>query len=117
VVHLMPVQEYLHFPDEDWKASFKDDPYMIDQGVALENYQWGYRTTFAMAVESKYRTKGSEPGAERDEFRDLVQAFHDKGIAVIIDIVPNHTGENMDGGSNTSISTVLISSITTERKT
>jgi pullulanase len=98
VVHLMPVQEYLHFPDEDWKASFKDDPYMIDQGVALENYQWGYRTTFAMAVESKYRTKGSEPGAERDEFRDLVQAFHDKGIAVIIDIVPNHTGENMDGG-------------------
>ncbi len=98
VVHLLPVQEYLHFPDEDWKASFKDDPYMIDQGVALENYQWGYRTTFAMAVESKYRTKGSEPGAERDEFRDLVQAFHDKGIAVIIDIVPNHTGENMDGG-------------------
>jgi pullulanase/glycogen debranching enzyme len=98
VVHLMPVQEYLHFPDEDWKASFKDDPYMIDQGVALENYQWGYRTTFAMAVESKYRTKGSEPGTERDEFRDLVQAFHEKGIAVIIDIVPNHTGENMDGG-------------------
>ena len=34
----------------------------------------------------------------QDEFRDLVQAFHDKGIAVIIDIVPNHTGENMDGG-------------------
>ena len=25
------------------------------------------------------------------------QAFHDAGIAVIIDVVPNHTGENMDG--------------------
>lgn len=99
VVHLMPVQEYVHFPTDDWKASFKDDKYMISQGIAEENYQWGYRTTFAMAVESRYRTKGTEPGKERDEFRDLVQAFHDKGIAVIIDIVPNHTGENMDGNS------------------
>jgi pullulanase/glycogen debranching enzyme len=96
-VHLMPVQEYLHFPDDDWKASFKDDPYMIEQKVNEENYQWGYRTSHFFAVESKYRTKGSEPGTERDEFRELVQAFHDAGIAVIIDIVPNHTAEDMDG--------------------
>ena len=97
VVHLMPIQEYLHFPTDDWKASFQDDPYMQEQGVAEENYQWGYRTTFAMAVEARYRSLGKEPGAERDEFRDLVQAYHDEDIAVIIDIVPNHTGENMDG--------------------
>jgi pullulanase len=95
VVHLMPVQEYVHFPDEDWKASFKDDPYMISQGISEENYQWGYRTSFAMAVESRYRTKGEESGKEREEFRDLVQAFHENDIAVIIDIVPNHTAENM----------------------
>lgn len=97
VVHLMPVQEYLHFPDEDWKASFQNDEYMIGQGVSEENYQWGYRTSFAFAVESRYRSKNQEPGMEREEFRDLVQAFHDQGIAVIIDIVPNHTAENMDG--------------------
>ena len=99
VVHLMPVQEYLHYPDDDWKASFENDPYMISQGVSEENYQWGYRTSFAMAVESRYRTKGTEPGTERDEFRDLVQAFHDHDMAVIIDIVPNHTAENMDGNA------------------
>ncbi len=97
VVHLLPVQEYLHFPDEDWRASFSDDPYMIGQGISRENYQWGYRTTFAMALESRYRAKDKEPGEERDAFRNMVQAFHDKGIAVIVDIVPNHTGENMDG--------------------
>ena len=97
VVHLMPVQEYLHFPDKDWKASFKDDEYMISQGINEENYQWGYRTTHCFAVESKYRQKNTEPGMEREQFRDLVQAFHNEGIAVIIDIVPNHTGENMDG--------------------
>lgn len=99
VVHLMPVQEYVQFPTDDWKASFKDDKYMISQGISEENYQWGYRTSFAMAVESRYRTKGTTPGQERNEFRDLVQAFHDKGIAVIIDMVPNHTAENMDGNS------------------
>ncbi len=97
VVHLMPVQEYLHFPDDDWKASFEHDPYMIEQGVNLENYQWGYRTSHFFAVESKYRTKGAEPGAERNELRDLVQAFHNNDIAVIIDIVPNHTAEDMGG--------------------
>lgn len=97
VLHLMPIQEFLHFPDEDWKASFEDDEYMISQGISKENYQWGYRTTHAMAVENRFRKKGTEYGAEREQFRDLVQAFHDEGIAVIIDIVPNHTGENMDG--------------------
>lgn len=99
VVHLMPVQEYLHYPSDDWSASFGEDPYMIEQGVADENYQWGYRTSHFMAVESRYRTKGTEPGTEREEFKKLVQAFHDKDIAVIIDIVPNHTAENMDGNS------------------
>lgn len=96
VLHLMPVQEYMHLPDKDWKSSFKNDPYMIEQGINEENYQWGYRTSFAMAVESRYRTRGLDIGKEREEFRDLVQAFHDEGIAVIIDIVPNHTAENMN---------------------
>jgi len=97
VVHLMPVQEFLHFPDAVWQASFKNDPYMTAQGINLENYQWGYRTTHAFAVETRYRKRGTEHGAQREQLRDLVQAFHDKGIAVIIDLVPNHTGENMDG--------------------
>jgi pullulanase/glycogen debranching enzyme len=95
VLHLLPVQEFSQFPTADWAASFRDDPYMISQGISEENYQWGYRTSYAMAVESRYRTKGSEIGNEREEFRDLVQAFHDENIAVIIDIVPNHTAENM----------------------
>ncbi len=96
-VHLLPVQEYLHYPDDDWKASFSTDAYMIAQGISEENYQWGYRTTHAFAIENRYRKKGTDFGAEREQFRDLVQAFHDKGIAVIIDLVPNHSGENMDG--------------------
>ncbi len=96
VVHLLPMQEYLHYPEEWWRPAFENDPFMIEQGIALENYQWGYRTSHCFAVESRYRQRGTEPGAEREQFRDLVQAFHDENIAVIIDLVPNHTAENMD---------------------
>ena len=96
VMHLMPVQEYLHFPDEEWQKAFLNDPYMIEQGINAENYQWGYRTSHAFAIESRYRVKGSEWGAQNQQFRDLVQVFHDRDIAVIVDLVFNHTAERMD---------------------
>jgi pullulanase/glycogen debranching enzyme len=97
VVHLMPVQEYLHYPDAEWRATFADHPFARAMGIDRENYQWGYRTTHAFAVESRFRSRDTEPGVEREQFRALVRAFHERGIAVIIDVVPNHTGENMDG--------------------
>jgi pullulanase len=96
VVHLMPMQEFLHYPDDAWRAVFANDPFARAMGIDRENYQWGYRTTHAFAVESRFRSRGAEPGAERDQFRALVRAFHERGIAVIVDLVPNHTGENMD---------------------
>ncbi len=96
VVHLMPVQEYLHYPDADWQAAFADDPFARDMGIDRENYQWGYRTTHSFAVESRFRSRDTGPGEEREQFKALVRAFHERGIAVVIDVVPNHTGENMD---------------------
>ena len=97
VVHLMPVQEYFHYRDDEWQAAFAKDPFARAMAIDRENYQWGYRTTHAFAVESRYRMRGTEPGAERDQFKALVRAFHERGISVVIDVVPNHTGENMDG--------------------
>jgi pullulanase/glycogen debranching enzyme len=73
VVHLMPVQEYLHYPDADWQAVFGDDAFARSMGIDRENYQWGYRTTHAFAVETRFRSRGSEPGTERDQFKDLVR--------------------------------------------
>jgi len=96
VVHLLPVQEFLHYPDDEWQAVFANDSFAQAMGIDRENYQWGYRTTHAFAVESRYRSREAEPGAEREQFRALVRAFHERGISVIIDVVPNHTGENID---------------------
>jgi pullulanase/glycogen debranching enzyme len=94
----MPVQEFLHYPDSAWRAAFAADSFARAMGIDRENYDWGYRTTHAFAVESRYRSRDAEPGAEREQFKALVRAFHERGISVIIDVVPNHTGENMDGG-------------------
>ena len=96
-VHLMPVQEFLHYPDSDWQAAFADDPFMQEQGVARENYQWGYRTTHAFAIESRFRSAGDEPGRERERLAALVDTLHARGMAVVVDVVFNHTGENMEG--------------------
>ena len=96
VVHLMPVQEFLHYPDPEWRRAFADDPYMQEQMVDSSNYQWGYRTSHALALESRFRVRGSEPGSQNTDFRDLVAAFHERGIAVIVDLVFNHTAERMD---------------------
>jgi len=96
-VHLMPVQEYLHYPDSWWQPAFENDPYMKEQGINMHNYQWGYRTSHAFALESRYRVKGSAWGSQNRDFRDLVAAFHQRDIAVIVDVVFNHTAERMDG--------------------
>ena len=97
VVHLQPIQEFLHFPTQEWRKTFVNDPYMIEQGINEENYQWGYRITHFMSIESRYRQKDAEWGSQNQDFRDLVEAFHDAGVAVIVDMVFNHTGERMDG--------------------
>ena len=96
VVHLMPVQEYLHYPDDEWQAAFAQDSFAQAMGIDRENYQWGYRTTHSFAVESRFRSRDAEPGVEREQFQQLVRAFRERGSSVIIDVVPNHTGENMD---------------------
>jgi glycogen operon protein len=51
---------------------------------------WGYMTTNFFAPETRY---ASEPGKDVIELKQLIKAFHDNGIAVIIDVVYNHTGE------------------------
>ena len=47
---------------EEWAAAFADDPFLREMGIADENYQWGYRTTHALAIEGRYRAaRGPSP--------------------------------------------------------
>ena len=46
------------------------------------NNSWGYNPIFNMAVDKKY--------GPADNLKELIDACHAEGIAVILDIVPNH---------------------------
>lgn len=59
---------------------------------------WGYMTSYFFAPEPYYASGHLEPGAwltmdgeEITHFKQMVKAFHDHGIAVILDVVFNHT--------------------------
>jgi glycogen operon protein len=66
----------------------------------LTNY-WGYNTIGFFAPESSYGTQ-SYPGCEVAEFKTLVRELHSAGIAVILDVVYNHSGEGSELGPTVS---------------
>lgn len=61
-----------------------------ERGEASE-YHWGYMPITAFAPATAYATDDSGITAIT-EFQDLVRAFHEAGIAVIMDMVLNHFG-------------------------
>ena len=58
--------------------------------AAPEEYHWGYMPVSAFGVANSYASAPGAPALE--EFRDVVRACHESGIAVIMDVVLNHFG-------------------------
>ena len=56
-------------------------------------YSWGYNTTCYFAPENSLSTDNSD-GSAYQNFKKLVDALHQAGIAVIMDVVYNHTFED-----------------------
>lgn len=81
-VELLPIQE------------FNECEYKVKNPLISETlYQfWGYSTVNFFAPMNRYASDRS-PGAVIDEFKSMVRALHKNGIAVILDIVFNHTNE------------------------
>jgi glycogen operon protein len=53
---------------------------------------WGYNSIAFAAPKAAYAATGADNG-QLSEFREMVRAFHQAGIEVILDVVFNHTGE------------------------
>ena len=71
-VELQPVQEF--------------------DNVTRDEYHWGYMTNNYFAPESSY-TLAPETASGVRELQELVAAFHQRGLAVLLDVVFNHVGE------------------------
>ena len=60
--------------------------------LGLVNY-WGYNTIGFFCPDPRYAT-APDGATARAEFRDMVRALHAAGIAVVLDVVYNHTAES-----------------------
>ncbi|HBX80723.1 MAG TPA: glycogen debranching enzyme GlgX, partial [Propionibacteriaceae bacterium] len=81
-VELLPVQHFI------------SEPFIVGRG--LKNY-WGYNTLGFFAPHAAYASSGSM-GEQVAEFKEMVSALHAAGIAVILDVVYNHTAEGGHDG-------------------
>jgi pullulanase len=61
-------------------------------------YNWGYDPLNYNTPEGTYATNAEDGSVRIKELKQLVQAFHKKGLAVVMDVVYNHTG--VTGKSN-----------------
>jgi len=90
-VELMPVQEF------NEHELTRVNPHT---GEPLRNY-WGYNPAAFMAPNGSYAYDGNR-GEQVDEFKEMVKAFHEAGIEVILDVVFNHTAEGNELGPTIS---------------
>lgn len=77
---------------------FVSEPFVVGRG--LTNY-WGYNTLGFFAPHGPYSSAGTG-GQQVQEFKNMVTALHRAGIAVILDVVYNHTGEGGHDGPTLS---------------
>lgn len=56
-----------------------------------EQYNWGYDPVNYNVPEGSYSTDPYDGNVRIREFKQMVQALHDRGIGVIMDVVYNHT--------------------------
>lgn len=63
-----------------------------ETGRAGKSNHWGYQTLGFFAPNRQYAFDQS-PGGPTREFKEMVNAFHEHGIEVYLDVVYNHTAE------------------------
>jgi glycogen debranching enzyme GlgX len=76
-VELLPIHQFASEPD------------LAERG--LVNY-WGYNSIGFFAPHNAYSASGDR-GQQVSEFKQMVKAFHEAGLEVILDVVYNHTAE------------------------
>ncbi len=86
-VEFLPLQE---FNECEYKVP---NPLIHDK---LFQY-WGYSSVNFFAPMNRYASS-NDPGAAINEFKSMVKALHKNDIAVILDVVFNHTNEGNETG-------------------
>lgn len=78
-VHILPSYDYNSVDETNLPAN---------------QYNWGYDPLNYNAPEGSYSTNPSDPASRVKEMKQMVQALHNAGIGVVMDVVYNHTADN-----------------------
>lgn len=81
-IHILPSYDYASIDEER---------------LADNNYNWGYDPVNYNVPEGGYSTNPYDPATRIREFKQMVQALHNAGIQVVLDVVYNHTFSIDDG--------------------
>lgn len=87
-IQLMPVYDFLTVKEEEGYFQLED------------NYNWGYDPELYNNVEGSYSTTPENPLNRIHELKTLIQAIHNAGLKIILDVVYNHTYRTMDSSFN-----------------
>lgn len=88
-VQLLPIYDFISV-DESSERFFDDD-----------NYNWGYDPELYFAPEGSYASDPTNPKSRIIELKKMIGAIHSENIAVIMDVVFNHTFKSYDSNLNT----------------
>jgi pullulanase len=80
-VHILPSYDFGSIDETKVGAATSPQP----------QYNWGYDPVNYNVPEGSYSTDPNDPQCRIREFKQMVQALHKVGIAVILDVVYNHT--------------------------
>lgn len=87
-IQLLPVYDFLTVNEE--AEYFKFD----------HNYNWGYDPELYNNVEGSYASNPEEPINRIYELKKLIQAIHQSGMKIVLDVVYNHTYRAEDSNLN-----------------
>ena len=87
-VHLLP--SYDHYSIEETK---------LDSA----QFNWGYDPQNYNVPEGSFSSDPFNAEVRIKEFKQMVKAFHDEGIGVILDVVYNHTGRTEESNFNQEV--------------
>lgn len=96
-VQILPMFEYAVATKSVIKGKDAEDKDIIESSENDNAYNWGYNPYNWNTPESRYVQNMKDGSDAVEQMREMINAFHDAGISVIMDVVYNHTSGTGDG--------------------
>lgn len=62
----------------------------VDEENPFQSYNWGYNPLNFNAPEGSYSQEPNDPYVRINELKNLISAYHEQGLRIIMDVVYNH---------------------------